>query len=475
MSQRKPEICAAAELQPLSVLPVFFDLHGKRVLFAGSGEGALWKLQLILSAGAEITLIASELSPDVQEFVDQSPDRLTHQSREWASDDFHACAMAIGAIDDHDQAKAFAAAARKAGVPVNVIDQKEFCDFQFGSIVNRSPVVVSISTAGTAPALAQVIRSRIEALLPSHLGAWAEAAKTMRDRVKALVPNGSERRRLWQSFAHTAWVEPASKAAAFFDHVTKRSVESRGHVTLVGAGPGAGDLLTLRAVRAMQAADIILFDDLIADDVLDLARREAKRMLVGKRGHRASCRQEDINTLMIDLAKKGKRVVRLKSGDPMIFGRAGEEIEALDKQGISVETVPGVTAALAAASSLGVSLTHRDCAQGVTFLTAHSKKGVLPELNWTAHADPSKTLMVYMGGKTAGLLASRLMEAGLTPTTPVVVMESISRDSQQSQATTLLDLSHMTISAEGPVLIGIGEVFAAAQVNDLKKLGVSAA
>jgi len=475
MSQRKPESCAAAELQPLSVLPVFFDLQGKRVLFAGSGEGALWKLQLILSAGAEITLVTPYLSPDVQEFVDQSPDRLMQHSREWTGADFHACAMAIGAIDDHDQAQAFAAAARSAGVPVNVIDQKELCDFQFGSIVNRSPVVVSISTAGTVPALAQVIRSRIEALLPSHLGAWAEAAKAMRSRVKALVPNGSERRRLWQSFAHAAWVEPASKSGLFFDQLTKRSTETKGHVTLVGAGPGAGDLLTLRAVRAMQAADIILFDDLISDDILDLARREAKRMLVGKRGHRASCRQEDINTLMIDLAKKGRRVVRLKSGDPMIFGRAGEEISVLEEHGISVETVPGVTAALAAASSLGVSLTHRDCAQGVTFLTAHSKKGVLPELNWKAHADPSKTLMVYMGGKTAAVLAVRLMDAGLTPATPVVVMESVSRDGERSLVTSLLGLSKVTISADGPVLIGIGEVFAAAQANDLKKLGVSAA
>ena len=198
-------------------------------------------------------------------------------------------------------------------------------------------------------------------------------------------------------------------------------------------------------------------------------------MLVGKRGHRASCRQEDINTLMIDLAKKGRRVVRLKSGDPMIFGRAGEEISVLEEHGISVETVPGVTAALAAASSLGVSLTHRDCAQGVTFLTAHSKKGVLPELNWKAHADPSKTLMVYMGGKTAAVLAVRLMDAGLTPATPVVVMESISRDGERSLVTSLLGLSKVTISADGPVLIGIGEVFAAAQANDLKKLGVSAA
>lgn len=475
MSQRKPELCAKPTLQPLSVLPVFFDLRDKRVLFAGSGEGALWKLQVLIAAGAAIDLVAADLSEDVRQLVNMSPQSLRHHVRDWAQTDFEGAALAIGAFDGDGAAEAFATSARLASVPVNVIDRQAFCDFQFGSIVNRSPVVVSISTAGSAPALAQMIRSRIESLLPAELGSWATVARSMRDQVKRLVPDSTERRRFWQAFAHAAWVQPASKAQKVFDTLRLQGTAPQGHVTLVGAGPGAGDLLTLRAVRAMQAADVILFDDLISDDILDLARREAKRMLVGKRGHRASCRQDDINALMISLAKKGKRVVRLKSGDPMIFGRAGEEIAALEAEGISVQTVPGVTAALAAASSLGVSLTHRACAQGVTFVTAHSKKGALPDLDWQAYADPSRTLMVYMGGRTAGVLAAKLMDAGLEPSTPAVVMESLSRPDERSAPTTLSALSAMTITAEGPVLLGIGHVFAAAQVKAPAKLRISAA
>ncbi|ADM10754.1 hypothetical protein PB2503_13584 [Parvularcula bermudensis HTCC2503] len=237
------------------------------------------------------------------------------------------------------------------------------------------------------------------------------------------------------------------------------SRQGRGQVTLVGAGPGAADLLTLRAVRAMQAADVILFDALVSTEVLDLARREAKRMLVGKRGHRVSCRQEDINALMIKLAKQGKRVVRLKSGDPMIFGRAGEEIAALAVENIPVDIVPGVTAALAAASDLGVSLTHRDCAQGVKFITAHSRKGELPDLDWCACADVATTLVVYMGGRTAPALANRLMEEGLSPTTPVVVLHDVSLPGANCQPMSLSDLLHAVIEREGPVLIGIGDVF----------------
>ncbi|MEO1656538.1 MAG: siroheme synthase CysG [Pseudomonadota bacterium] len=473
MSQRKPELCTDSGLQPLAVLPVFYDLRGKHVLFVGSGEGALWKLQLLHSAGAVVDLVTPSLDQDIEQFI-QKADHLHHHQRTWTGSDFVGKTMAIGALDDRESAKRFAAAARHAGVPVNVIDRKECCDFQFGSIVNRSPVVVSISTGGAAPALAQSVRSRIEALLPRDFGAWGRAAKSLRAAVRARIPDAAERRGLWQAFARAAWTEPAAKAEAFFDQASPIRTHA-GHVTLVGAGPGAADLLTLRAVRAMQAADVILFDDLIADDILDLARREAKKMLVGKRGHRASCRQEDINALMIKLAKTGKRVVRLKSGDPMIFGRAGEEIAALEAEGISVEIVPGVTAALAAASSLGVSLTHRDCAQGVTLLTAHSKKGVLPELNWQAHADPRKTLMIYMGGRTAGELADSLMGAGLAGETPVVVMESLSRGDEKVTSMTLQDLAGLTIVADGPVLLGIGQVFAGAQTEHLSKPGVSAA
>lgn len=235
-----------------------------------------------------------------------------------------------------------------------------------------------------------------------------------------------------------------------------------GKVTLVGAGPGDPELLTIKAVRALQSADVILFDDLVSDDVLEFAKKEAKRMLVGKRGGRTSCRQEDINDLMVMLAKQGKHVVRLKSGDPMIFGRAGEEIQRLEKEGVPVKVVAGVTSGMALASELGVSLTHRDKAHSVRFITGHSRKGRLPEdLDWQGIADPETTLIFYMGGRTCAEIAKRLISHGLCPTTPVVVAANVSRANSERQFTTLagLNLPGLHVPTSQPVLIGVGSVF----------------
>jgi uroporphyrin-III C-methyltransferase/precorrin-2 dehydrogenase/sirohydrochlorin ferrochelatase len=235
-----------------------------------------------------------------------------------------------------------------------------------------------------------------------------------------------------------------------------------GRVTLVGAGPGDAELLTLKAVRALQSADVILFDDLVSDEVLELARREAKRMLVGKRGKRESCSQADINDLMVKLARQGKHVVRLKSGDPMIFGRAGEEITELAKHGIVVDVVPGITAALAAAAALGVSLTHRDHAHSVRFVTGHARNGELPiDIDWRGLADPATTLMFYMGGRTAPAIAKNLIAAGLPAVTPVVVAAGVSRKEETRWYGDLLEMSHgiSPIDHDQPVLIGIGRTF----------------
>ncbi len=235
-----------------------------------------------------------------------------------------------------------------------------------------------------------------------------------------------------------------------------------GRVSLVGAGPGDPDLLTVKAVQALQCADVILFDDLVSDEILERARREAQRILVGKRGGRVSCRQDTINEAMLMLAKQGLHVVRLKSGDPMIFGRAGEEIDALEEAGIQVDVVPGVTAALGAAASLRVSLTHRDCAQGVKFITAHSREGMLPELDWRSCSDGSTTLVLYMGGRTAPDAAHRLIAEGRDPSTPVIVGWAVSRANERFEGMTLQALSKTTIPTSEPVLVGIGQVFAPA-------------
>ena len=283
-----------------------------------------------------------------------------------------------------EEASRFAAAARAAGVPVNVIDKPAFCDFSFGSIVNRSPLVIGISTDGAAPVFAQAIRAKLEALIPFGFARWAEAARRWRDAVKSSGLPFAGRRRFWQMFTATALREPDREPApSDFDRILAETQaegekSGAGSVTLVGAGPGDPELLTLRAVRALQSADVILIDDLVAPAILDFARREAKKMMVGKTGFAPSCKQDEINALMVSLAKSGRRVVRLKGGDPMIFGRAGEEIAACRKARVPVEVVPGISAAQGAASRLGVSLTHRKLARRVQYVTAHGADGKLP-------------------------------------------------------------------------------------------------
>nr|WP_209944351.1 siroheme synthase CysG [Rhizobium halophytocola] len=392
---------------------------------------------------------------------------LHHHDAPWSPASFAGASLALADCETDLEALAFHDAAVEAGVPVNVIDKPAFCQFQFGSIVNRSPVVVSISTDGAAPILGQAIRRRIETLLPPALKGWAELAHALRDRVNALLAPGSERRNFWERFVDHTFAgnrEPGEDAAErLLADAGRISAAARtGRVTLVGAGPGDAELLTLKAVRALQAADVILFDDLVSAEVLELARREAKRMLVGKRGGRTSCRQEDINAIMVGFAKAGKRVVRLKSGDPMIFGRAGEEIARLEAEGIPVDVVPGITSASAMAARLGISLTHRDHAQSVRFVTGHSRHGDLPDtIDWNGLSDPAVTTVFYMGGRTAPKIQAALIAAGMPTTTPVAIMTSVSRDNERRWSGPLLDLSDAVaaIGVDEPILIGVGNAF----------------
>ncbi len=333
-------------------------------------------------------------------------------ARAWQAGDLAGAAIAVGAFAADDEAGAFAAAARAAGVPVNVIDKPAFCDFSFGSIVNRSPLVIGISTDGAAPVFAQAVRAKLEALIPLGFARWAAAARRWRRAVQTSGLSFPARRRFWQVFTAQAVNHPDREPlGADFDAYMALTREGsaaaeNGSVTLVGAGPGDPELLTLRAVRALQSADVILIDDLVAPGVLDFARREAKKMLVGKTGYGPSCKQEEINALMISLAKAGKRVVRLKGGDPMIFGRASEEIDACRLAGIAVEVVPGISAAQGAASRLGISLTHRKVSRRVQYVTGHAADGRLPsDIDWHSLADPSVTTIVYMPGKTIRELA----------------------------------------------------------------------
>ncbi len=473
----QPRSDLPARMEPLAKLPVFWALEGKRVIVAGGSDAAAWKAELLAACGAQVHVYAEDLSDTFEKLILRGAEHpqagFTHHPRVWNEACLAGATIAIGDCED-GEAQAFFEAARMAGVPVNVIDKPAFCQFQFGSIVNRSPVVVSISTDGAAPILAQAIRRRIETLLPRALKGWAALAQSLREAVNERLAPGPLRRAFWEHFVDRAFSGLDTPEEGVGGQLLKEAEglreapahSSAGRVTLVGAGPGDAELLTLKAVRALQAADVILFDDLVSTEVLELARREAKRMLVGKRGGRTSCRQEDINAMMVKLAKAGKHVVRLKSGDPMIFGRAGEEIAHLDRENISVDIIPGITAASAMASRLGISLTHRDHAQSVRFVTGHSRHGGLPaDIDWGAIADPHTTTVFYMAGRTAPLIAERLLKEGLSPETSAVIISDVSRPTERDWRGTLFDIPRgiASIGYNNPVLISVGNALAARQ------------
>ena len=456
----------------LARLPVFLSLDGKRAVVAGGSPAAAWKAELLSASGARVEAYATDICDELQQLAADPPRGAIVINRcPWSADALKNAAVAIGAFEDDNRAAAFASAARAAGVPVNVIDKPAFCDFSFGAIVNRSPLVIGISTDGAAPVFAQAVRAKLEALLPKGFADWAAAAARWRGALKLAGLSFAARRRFWQLFTAHAVANPDREPAqADFDSFIAEvkglgaSVES-GSVTLVGAGPGDPELLTLRAVRALQSADVILIDDLVSPQVLDFARREAKKMMVGKTGHGPACKQREINELMIKLAKAGKRVVRLKGGDPIIFGRAGEEIAACRAANIPVEVVPGISAAQGAASRLLVSLTHRAEARRLQYVTGHDRDGRLPiDIDWRALADPAATTVVYMPKKTLRELAVRSIAQGLDPSTPAVAVANATRPDETMIAATVGTIAEKIEASalDGPVLVMIGRVLASA-------------
>lgn len=464
---RAPRRTAPARMQPLARLPLFIDLAGRRVVVAGGSEAVAWKAELFAAAGGDVQVFAETPDQEIVAVAERGtpPGRLTLHRRRWAATDLSGSALAVLDSDDRMEIAAFRVAARAAGALANVIDRPADCDVLFGSIVNRSPVVVGISTDGTAPVLGQAIRRRIETLLPAGLSLWGALAGRIRDAVTARLAPGAARRTFWEGFAERAFGVPPGEdeASRLIAAAADLAGEPTGRVILVGAGPGDAELLTLKAVRALQSADVVLYDDLVSADVLELARREARRIVVGKRGGKASCRQEDINGLMTRLAEGGERVVRLKAGDPMVFGRAGEEIDHLRAAGVAVEVVPGISAGIALAAALGATLTHRDAAHSLRFVTGHAKSGELDEgLDWKGLADADTTLIVYMGGRTAGRIATRLIAEGLSAETSVVFGFGVGQPGQRIERHRLSDLVALgSIPTDQPVVIGIGKVFAA--------------
>jgi uroporphyrin-III C-methyltransferase/precorrin-2 dehydrogenase/sirohydrochlorin ferrochelatase len=440
-----------ARIAPLATLPLFHKLQGRKAVVVGGSQGASWKAELLEAAGADVLVLAEG----------------------WTPADLEGAAIAVADIADDDEAARFIAAAHAAGAVVNIIDRTELCDVTFGTIVNRSPVVLGISTDGAAPMLGQSIRARIEAMLPRGLSGWAAAAKSWRPRLKQRVKDFADRRAFWEKFVARAWAD-ADRAPGEADfHEIAGEARAEGSVILVGAGPGDPDLLTLKAVRALQAATVILYDDLVGPEVLELARREATRIAVGKKGHGPSCKQSEINERIVTLALAGETVVRLKGGDPSIFGRATEEIEACKAAGVPVSIVPGISAAQGAAAALGFSLTERGEARSVRILTGHGADGKLPtDIDWAGVADPQATAILYMPRKTLAAFVREALAKGLDPTTPAAAIASATRSDQTHVAGTVADIAALAdeLPAGAPVIVIIGRVARHASAADLRTL-----
>lgn len=421
--------------------PAFLDLTGRRVLILGTGEIATRKAALVARAGAKV------------EFAECFHDALL--------DD---CTLAIGADAAEEELNALSHACRVRGVPVNIVDKPALCSFIMPAIVERDDVTIAISTGGAAPVLARMIRQKIEAVLPPLIGRVAALAEHFKAAIRAKMPDLVPRRRFLDAVLSGY---PADLALAGRDAEARlafaRALEAtdsvpHGMVYLVGAGPGAADLLTLRALRLLGEADVIVHDRLVSQEVLELARRDADRIFVGKQRANHCMPQEEINALLVSLGREGKRVVRLKGGDPFIFGRGGEEAEALAAAGIAYEVVPGVTAALACAAGAGIPLTHRDCARSVTFVTGHLKDGEIG-LDFAALACHGQTLAFYMGLSTLSKLTERLIREGLSPTTPAALIEAGGTSRQRVLYAALSELYFASAdwSRGDPTLLIVGD------------------
>jgi uroporphyrin-III C-methyltransferase / precorrin-2 dehydrogenase / sirohydrochlorin ferrochelatase len=450
-------------------LPIFFRLRARPVLLVGADEAAVAKARLLHAAGADIRVVATQgLSP----FEDWAKQGLVQWDRRvFDPADVIGMTLVIGATENRSADEAVAAAAHEAAIPVNIVDRPELSSFIIPSIVDRSPVTIGISTNGTSPVLARRLREQIETLLPANLGRLARFLDSFRTAVKAKFDSFDSRRRLWEEIVDgpiardvLAGREPAARDA-MLSRINRRqnNAVAIGHVDIVGAGPGDPELLTVKALRALQDADIVVYDRLIGDGILDLVRRDAERIYVGKARSDHSVPQDQINELLVTHARAGRRVVRLKGGDPFVFGRGGEELERLRAAGVSASVIPGITAATGCAASAGLPLTHRDHASAVTFVTGHGVDGE-PDVDWAALSGPRHTLVVYMGVPRAGSLAAQLMGHGRAPETPIAIIENGTRPDERVIIGTLASVPSLVRSAKvgAPALIVIGEVAALA-------------
>ncbi|TKI08837.1 siroheme synthase CysG [Martelella alba] len=444
----------------MEYLPLFADLRQRPVLVVGGGDIAARKIHLLLRAGAEVRVAARDVLPELARLASEG--RISLVGRTFNPDQLAGVFLVIAATNDPALNAEVSAAADKRCLLVNVVDDQPKCSFIFPSIVDRSPITVAISSGGKAPVLARLLREKLESLLPAFIGPLADIAGAWRDRVKQRFPTLAGRRRFWEDalngrFASLAAVGRYANAQEALREALDGQGENGGEVALVGAGPGDSGLLTLRGLQLLQQADVVLHDNLVGEAVLELIRRDADRINVGKRCGAPSMSQDQINRLLIDHAREGKRVVRLKGGDPFIFGRGGEELQAAAAAGIPFQVVPGVTAASGASAYAGIPLTHREHAQSVTLITGHACADGAA-LDWRALAAGRQTLAFYMGVANGAEIRRRLIDHGRSPQTPAAVICRGTRPDQQVFIGTLDRLEDLTRQATSPALLIIGEV-----------------
>jgi uroporphyrin-III C-methyltransferase/precorrin-2 dehydrogenase/sirohydrochlorin ferrochelatase len=444
----------------MDYLPAFHNVRGKLCLVVGGGEVATRKAGVLLEAGAVVRVVAPEIEADLarQPGIEPIMARFEPQHLEGA-------VMVIAATNDREVNRQVSELAQSRKLPVNVVDDPELCSFIMPAILDRSPLMVAFSSGGGSPVLTRMMRGKLETVIPQNYSRLAAFAVRFRELVKERVTNPPKRRIFWESALDGMVAEKVLAGdEASAETLLRQMLESednilRGEVYLVGAGPGDPDLLTFRALRLMQQADVVVYDNLVSKTIVDMTRRDAQRIFVGKKRADHTMRQEEINALLVRLAKEGKRVLRLKGGDPFIFGRGGEEIETLAAEGIPFQVVPGITAASGVASYAGIPLTHRDYAQACLFVTGNLKDGTM-NLDWEALARPRQTVVVYMGLHGLDILCAELVKHGMPETTPIAIVQQGTTLNQRVITGTLATLPGIAEreKPQAPTLIIVGGV-----------------
>ena len=449
----------------MDYLPIFMDLKGRSATVVGGGEVAARKVALLNQAGGKVTVIAPELGDTLSRAL--AREEIHYVEANFSPELLGRPQLIVAATNDPETNKAVAKAANEMNVPVNVVDTPDLCTFVMPSIIDRSPVMIAVSTGGASPVLGRLLRQKLETTIPASYGKLAALARLFRERVKQKFSHAPDRRLFWEKVLEGPIAEmmiagKEDKAKQALEEALETEGErmpDAGEVYLVGGGPGDPDLLTFKALRLMQQADVVVYDRLVSPEVLELVRRDAERIYAGKERDFHSIPQDQINALLVKLAKEGKRVCRLKGGDPFIFGRGGEEIATLMEEGVSFQVVPGITAASGCATYSGIPLTHRDYSQSVTFVTGNLKKGEL-KLNWDALAKPNQTIVFYMGLHGIQTICKELVAHGVPDTMPAALVQQGTTPNHQVYIGNLRNLPSLVEEAEvkPPTLIIVGEV-----------------